>query len=90
MTDNSHYLSTLNEQREKLNSIDKQITSLLIERFNITSRIMELKDKNDIDRLDSTRENFIINNIKTSFKDNEENINKVIEVYNTILRESKK
>ena len=54
-------MNNLNESREKINNIDKEMTKLFCERMNLCKDIAEYKKANSLPILDSSRENEVIN-----------------------------
>ena len=58
-------MNNLNEAREKINSIDKEMTKLFEERMSICKEIATYKKENSLPIFDSNRENSVIeNNLK--------------------------
>ncbi len=53
-------MDKINEYRIKINEIDKKIMELLDYRFYYTNKIMNLKEANNIDKFDPTREKIIL------------------------------
>ena len=62
-------MNNLNESREKINNIDKEMTKLFCERMNLCKDIAEYKKANSLPILDSSRENEVINKNLTLVED---------------------
>lgn len=75
--------------RENIDNIDKKIVDLLEERMNNSIEIGKIKFKHNMKILDNTRENQVLENIKSSVK-----INKyeeyIVDIMNNIIRNSRK
>lgn len=59
----------LSEQRQKIDNIDKQIVALFEERMQVVEEVKEIKEKNHIPVLDSTREAEVYEKIISYLKD---------------------
>ncbi|MBR1453218.1 MAG: chorismate mutase, partial [Lachnospiraceae bacterium] len=55
-------MNNLNEAREKINEIDKQMTKLFVDRMSLCKEIAEYKKANSLPILDASREEALINN----------------------------
>lgn len=77
----------LNEAREHLDKIDKQISKLLNKRFQIMKEIKEIKEKNQLPVENLNREKVVLENnkqyVSPSFH------SEFSEVYQTIIKVSK-
>lgn len=76
------------EQRNKIDIIDKQLVELFEERMQIVEEVKQIKMKNDIPILDSSREDIVYEKVCSYLKDKtlEEDL-KVL--YSTIMNISK-
>lgn len=61
----------LQEERNKIDEIDKQIVKLFEERMEIASKIAKVKKENNMEIFDSSRENLVIEKVK-SYLENKE------------------
>ena len=77
----------INELREKIDTIDNQIIELLDERFDVAKAIGEEKKKNNIQVLDSKREQVILD--KVDSKASKEHAEYIKQIYIKIMEESK-
>ena len=59
----------LEEQRQKIDSIDRQIVALFEERTNVVEEVAKIKLDNDIPILDSGREGQVILKVQSYLKD---------------------
>lgn len=75
--------------REKINTLDNSIVSLLEERFTLSKKIGEYKKNRGLEIYDEDRENAILDTIYSQIKDNDNKEN-IINIYKTIFIESKK
>ena len=55
-------MNNLNEAREKINSIDKDIAKLFEDRMSLCKDIAEFKKANSLPVLDASREEAVVNN----------------------------
>lgn len=76
------------EQRNKIDVIDKQLVELFEERMQIVEEVKQIKTKNNIPILDSSREDIVYEKVCSYLKDKtlEEDL-KVL--YSTIMNISK-
>ncbi len=77
----------LDNLRNKIDDIDLEIINLLEERFNTTSQVGFFKKENNINVENKTREEDIINMIKSKKLQNE---SQIIELYQAMFLISKK
>ena len=77
----------INELRGKIDTIDNQIIELLDERFDVAKAIGEEKKKNNIQVLDSKREQVILD--KVDSKASKEHAEYIKQIYIKIMEESK-
>lgn len=77
----------INELRGKIDNIDNQIIELLDERFDVAKAIGEEKKKNNIQVLDSKREQVILD--KVDLKASKEHAEYIKQIYIKIMEESK-
>lgn len=61
----------LQEERNKIDEIDKQIVKLFEERMETASKIAKVKKENNMEIFDSSRENLVIEKVK-SYLENKE------------------
>lgn len=61
----------LQEERNKIDKIDKQIVKLFEERMETASKIAKVKKENNMEIFDSSRENLVIEKVK-SYLENKE------------------
>ena len=59
----------LEEQRQKIDQIDRQIVALFEERTNVVEEVAKIKLENDIPILDSDREEQVIFKVQSYLKD---------------------
>lgn len=79
----------LTKQRNQIDDIDKQIMTLLIERFALASEVAIIKQVNKIATLDSSRELIILDKIESL--DCSVDVKLAIqEIYKTMMNESKR
>ncbi len=76
----------LDKYRIEIDQIDNQILNLLDERFELTKQVGEYKKENNIEVLNSNREQIIINKIKELNLKHED---EVINVYLSLMDISK-
>ena len=74
----------LEEQRQKIDSIDRQIVALFEERTNVVEEVAKIKLDNDIPILDSGREEQVILKVQSYLKD------ELAELYTELMRISRK
>ena len=73
----------LEEQRQKIDSIDRQIVALFEERTNVVEEVAKIKLENDIPILDSDREEQVILKVQSYLKD------ELAELYTELMRISR-
>lgn len=76
----------LNQYRDGIDKIDKEIEQLLEKRFELTKAVGEYKKKNKLEILNTNREDEVFTNIKSLNLKNEKYI---IEIYKHIMKYSK-
>lgn len=76
----------LNQYRDGIDKIDKEIEQLLEKRFELTKAVGEYKKKNKLDIQNTNRENEVFENIRSLNLENEKYI---IEIYKYIMGISK-
>ena len=74
--------------REKIDTIDKEVFQLLINRLNAVTDIGEIKKQEGLPILDQSREQAIYDKIDSSFSEKEATFLK--NIYQSIITESKK
>lgn len=74
--------------REKIDTIDKEVFQLLINRLNAVTDIGEIKKQEGLPILDESREQAIYNKIDSLFSEKEATFLK--NIYQSIITESKK
>ncbi len=79
----------LEEQRNKIDNIDKQIVKLFEERMNTVVEIAKIKKENNMQIFDSSRENLVIEKVK-SYLENKEIEEYLKEFYLELMKISKK
>lgn len=79
----------LQEQRNKIDKIDKQIVKLFEERMNTVVEIAKIKKENNMQIFDSSRENLVIEKVK-SYLENKEIEGYLTEFYLELMKISKK
>ncbi len=77
----------LDKYREEIDMIDNQIIKLLDERFQVTKKVGEYKQKHNIKVLNKGREEAIVNRIKDMNLTNEDQI---LELYSYMMDVSKR
>ena len=70
----------LEEQRQKIDQIDRQIVALFEERTNVVEEVAKIKLDNDIPILDSGREEQVILKVQSYLKD------ELAELYTELMR----
>ena len=84
----------LEEQRQKIDSIDRQIVALFEERTNVVEEVAKIKLDNDIPILDSGREEQVILKVQSYLKDeslkDESLKDELAELYTELMRISRK
>ena len=78
----------LEEQRQKIDSIDRQIVALFEERTNVVEEVAKIKLENDILILDSGREEQVILKVQSYLKD-ESLKDELAELYTELMRISR-
>lgn len=78
----------LEEQRQKIDQIDRQIVALFEERTNVVEEVAKIKLDNDIPILDSGREGQVILKVQSYLKD-ESLKDEVAELYTELMRISR-
>lgn len=78
----------LNEQREKIDLIDKDLVKLFEKRMSIVIEIAQIKKENNIDIFDSSREKLVIKKVK-SYLENKELEKYLEEFYLDLMKLSK-
>ena len=79
----------LEEQRQKIDQIDRQIVALFEERTNVVEEVAKIKLDNDIPILDSRREEQVILKVQSYLKD-ESLKDELAELYTELMRISRK
>lgn len=79
----------LQQKRNKIDNIDKEIVKLFEERMNTVIEIAKIKKENNIEVLDSTRENIVIEKVK-SYLENKELEEYLVEFFLELMKISKK
>ena len=83
----------LEEQRQKIDHIDRQIVALFEERTNVVEEVAKIKLENDIPILDSGREKQVILKVQSYLKDEslkEESLKEELaELYTELMRISR-
>ena len=78
----------LEEQRQKIDHIDRQIVALFEERTNVVEEVAKIKLENDIPILDSGREKQVILKVQSYLKD-ESLKEELAELYTELMRISR-
>ena len=78
----------LEEQRQKIDQIDRQIVALFEERTNVVEEVAKIKLDNDIPILDSGREGQVILKVQSYLKD-ESLKDELAELYTKLMRISR-
>lgn len=78
----------LEEQRKKIDQIDRQIVALFEERTNVVEEVAKIKLENDIPILDSGREEQVILKVQSYLKD-ESLKEDLAELYTELMRISR-
>ena len=78
----------LEEQRQKIDHIDRQIVALFEERTNVVGEVAKIKLENDIPILDSGREKQVILKVQSYLKD-ESLKDELAELYTELMRISR-
>ena len=86
--------SPLIQYRNQLDEIDKNLIRLLSERYSITDLVGEYKREQQIEVLDSERENRLLERVKNLAIENkilvnQEDLNFLVELYESIMRHSR-
>lgn len=79
----------LQQKRNKIDNIDKEIVKLFEERMNTVIEIAKIKKENNMEVLDSTRENIVIEKVK-SYLENKELEEYLVEFFLELMKISKK
>lgn len=79
----------LEEQRQKIDQIDRQIVALFEERTNVVEEVAKIKLDNDIPILDSRREEQVILKVQSYLKD-ESLKDELAELYTELMSISRK
>ena len=72
--------------RDQIDWLDKKIIDLYIQRMNLTDEVGEFKERENRDILDQVREKEILDNIRNSYPDYQ---NELVDLYESILENSK-
>ena len=78
----------LEEQRQKIDQIDRQIVALFEERTNVVEEVAKIKLENDIPILDSGREEQVILKVQSYLKDKSLK-DELAELYTELMRISR-
>lgn len=78
----------LQQKRNKIDNIDKEIVKLFEERMNTVIEIAKIKKENNMEVLDSTRENIVIEKVK-SYLENKELEEYLVDFYSELMIISK-
>lgn len=78
----------LEKQRKRIDEIDQELVRLFEERTNTVEEVAEIKLKNDMEVLDSGREQIVIEKVQGYLK-NPELEDELSDLYNNILRISR-
>lgn len=81
-------MNKLSDLRKDIDLIDDQLIDLLNKRFNLSIEVKQVKKENNIEVLDSKREQDILNKI-IDVKANDDIKYAISEVYKSILTNSK-
>lgn len=89
-----NYEVEIQKLRKQLDTIDDELLSLLIRRFNVTSQVGKLKESHNMEITDPQRELIILNKIKEKIEnqtncDQTHNLTYIIRVYEEIMNQSK-
>jgi len=78
----------LSKDRQRIDEIDKQIVSLLEERYDCVSNIAQIKKENNIPIFDTTREEAVLDKIRQMVS-KEDYEDAIVETFNQIMVVSK-
>ncbi len=89
-----NYEVEIEKLRKQLDTIDDELISLLIRRFNVTSQVGKLKASHNMTIVDHQREAIILNKVKEKIEnqtkcDQDHNLTYIIHVYEEIMKQSK-
>ncbi len=87
---NKNYLENLEDFREKIDTIDRRIISLLKDRVDIVRKIGNLKRENNITPFQEKRMNELLNNCQEIANENHISPNYIKQIYSIIHAESVK
>lgn len=79
----------LTKQRIQIDSIDKDIMTLLIKRFELTNHVAKIKQEHNIETLDSNRELIILDKIDQLNCSQDVKLSIKV-IYETMMQESKR
>jgi len=75
------------EVREKIDQVDRQLVSLLAERFGLTSKVGHLKASSDLEAVDPQREAQKLETLRALSKEHDLNPDLVAELFTLIMAE---
>lgn len=78
----------LQQKRNKIDNIDKEIVKLFEERMNTVVEIAKIKKENNMEVFDSSRENIVIEKVK-SYLENKELEEYLVDFYSELMIISK-
>ncbi|MGB3366861.1 MAG: chorismate mutase [Acidaminobacteraceae bacterium] len=78
-------------KRCEIDKLDSLLVNLLVDRFNLSKEISDIKIYDNIDNYDPRREEKIFENISNMLKEkgDDDKIEHIISIYNMLLMESK-
>jgi chorismate mutase len=82
-------MNELENLRERIDTIDKELIALFEERMNVVNDIAEYKIKNNLPILNQNREDIVISKVKSTVK-NKEYTDSAIDFIKDIMEISKK
>jgi len=83
-------INNIEKLRKKVDIVDGKLVYLLAERFKITREILSLKKEKGLGLKDKVREEDILKSVAKLSKKNEVDPGAVVDIFKSILKESKK
>jgi chorismate mutase len=78
----------LEEVRNEINKIDEQLVELLVQRMDAVSKVTEIKIANNLDVLDSSREDIVLQRVEDMTK-NPDYKSTIRATFSDIMKESR-
>lgn len=83
--------NTIDAKRDDIDKLDSLLVNLLINRFDLSKEISDLKKDDNVDNYDPKREEKIFENLSSMLteKGDGDKVDHILSIYKTLLKESK-